>query len=349
MNADTAFTEGHPSGYTSAMRILTVFAREKRLLLLCGASALLHLAVIASLGREWLRTEQQDPSPRLAVRIGPLARAKQPARDAAISPAPVATAAATPAADTPARRIDNAAAATAPAAALAPWSGVPDGDDDAGRHKPGRQAVRVPPAATLTYAVTATAPGKEPAAAGSAQLDWKVTAFGYAMAMDGVTGSLRSRGEMTDGGFSPLEAQEMQGDGAQAATRFDWAHSEISFSRGAYKRALTIDTQDRASVLMLLAGIGLADPSQIRDVIELYVAGSGAAGAVRFQVVGPEDLSTAMGAVNSIHLMQLVEPGQTRLDVWLAPDHSWYPVQLRVSAPDGSARTQQVTAIAPAQ
>lgn len=326
------------------MNILTVLAREKRLLLLCAASALLHLAVFASLGRGVPRAEPREPSPRLAVRIGPLAGAGQPDRTPAAADKPVERPVTAPAAPPkPGIALDGALPKPAQAAPSAAWSGVPDGEQDAGRHQPGRQAVSVPPAAVLTYAVTSGA-----TAAGSAQLDWKVTPFGYTLSLDGIIGTLRSRGEMTDAGFSPMEAQEVQGDGAQAATRFDWAHSQISFSGAAGARTITIDAQDRASMLMLLAGIGLADPSQIRDVIELYVATSAGAGTVRFQVVGPEDLSTAMGAMASVHLTQLVQPGQARLDVWLAPERSWYPVQLRVTQADGSERTQQITSIAAA-
>ena len=96
---------------------------------------------------------------------------------------------------------------------------------------------------------------------------------------------------------------------------------------------------------MQLAGIGLAEPDQVKDVLEFYVGAGDDAGVVRFQVVGPEEIDSALGKLASVHLVQLAAPGQPRLEVWLAPGRHWLPVQLRVTAPDGSALTQLVTAI----
>ncbi|WLI91488.1 DUF3108 domain-containing protein [Massilia sp. R2A-15] len=315
------------------MKIFGLIAREKRLLALCAASALLHAAVLL-FGRVDLRGSPAAPA-ALSVRL-----------QAAPAPSPPAPHAPPP----PIRSTGSAPAPITPAPAAAPsaagWSAVPDNDDSAAQHVPGRQAVQLPPSALLAYAVTRSAPGQAPAAAGAAQLEWRVTQSDYQMSMQGVTGTLQSRGQLTDAGFAPLEAREISGSGGtDAVTAFDWAKSQVRFARGAGN--LAGDGQDRASVLMLLSGIGLAEPMQVKDVMEFFVAGSGAAGTVRFQVVGPENLDTPLGEIASVHLMQLVQPGQARLDVWLAPGHSWYPVQLRVSAPDGSASTQSITSITP--
>lgn len=309
------------------MKIFGIIARERRLLALCAASALLHAAVLL-FGRVDLRG-RPEPAQALAVRLqAPPARA--PAAPEA-PPAPVQSA-----------RAAAPSAKEAPVAAPPPagWSAVPDNTDNVAQHIPGHQAVQLPPSAQLAYAVTRSAPGQAPEPAGAAQLEWRVTQSDYRMSMQGVTGALESRGQLTDAGFAPLEARE-----ASQVTQFDWAKSQVRFKNG--EGVLPSDGQDRASVLMLLAGIGLAEPMQLKDVMEFYVAGSGAAGTVRFQVVGPEDLDTPMGAIASVHLMQLVRPGQARLDVWLAPAHSWYPVQLRVSAPDGSVSTQSIVSITP--
>lgn len=100
-------------------------------------------------------------------------------------------------------------------------------------------------------------------------------------------------------------------------------------------------------MLMRLAGMGLAGAVQLNGIVELLVAGSDGVAVVRFQHVGEDDIDSVLGKLATVHLAQVTPPGRSRLDVWLAPAHSWFPVQLRVTAPDGSASTQTVTSITP--
>ncbi|MBC7453861.1 MAG: DUF3108 domain-containing protein [Massilia sp.] len=164
--------------------------------------------------------------------------------------------------------------------------------------------------------------------------------------MEGVAGTLTSEGEI---GIAPASASETQADGALATTRFDHQARRIEF--GGSKRGVRLQagSLDRAALLMQLAAIGLAEPDQMKEVLEFYVGTGVDAGVVRFQVLGaepePEPLATALGTLDSVHLMQVVGPGEARLEVWLAPEHHWLPVQLRVKAVDGSVLTLRVSAI----
>jgi hypothetical protein len=100
---------------------------------------------------------------------------------------------------------------------------------------------------------------------------------------------------------------------------------------------------------MQLAGIGLADPDQFAgtDTIEVVVAGARDLRVARFQVMGQEDVATGTGVVAAWHLAERAPPGQQRLDVWLAPQRGWLPVQIRVG--DGGASvTQTLRTLAPA-
>jgi hypothetical protein len=49
------------------------------------------------------------------------------------------------------------------------------------------------------------------------------------------------------------------------------------------------------------------------------------------------------------HLTRAPLPGSynSRLDVWLAPAHNWYPVQLRSTESSGAVTTQTVRKIVP--
>ena len=196
----------------------------------------------------------------------------------------------------------------------------------------------------LTYAVTRTA-GAATAPAGAGQLDWRYDDKGYSLRLDGVAGSLSSSGGIGDAGIAPASASEALADGAQAETRFDEQSRRIAFSGSANNYMLAQGSQDRASLLMQLAGSRPRPTGPGQGRAGVFVGGATEAGVVRFQVLGEEQLDSAIGRLASVHLVQLAQPGQARLEVWLAPQHHWLPVQLRVTAADGSVLTQLVTAI----
>ena len=198
----------------------------------------------------------------------------------------------------------------------------------------------------LSYAIQREVPGQAPADGGAGRLEWHADDSGYRLSLRGVMGELDSRGLMTDSGFGPLEARARVGTQTMV-TSFDWAASRVSFDSTGAVAAVTSDGQDRASMLMRLAGLGLAGAAQLNGTLELLVAGTDGVALVRFERIGEEVIETALGKLATVHLVQVTQPGSARLDVWLAPSRSWYPVQLRVTAPDGSALTQTVTSIAP--
>lgn len=307
----------------------TLFGRHARLLALCGLSLLLHLIVIA-----WLDTRILAPlpligNPALAVRLADVAPA---------APTPAAPAAATalpspmPAlpAPAPVQASADAAPAPAPAAAAQPAGGV------AAVEMPSRYRVTVPPSASLRYEVRSTGGG-----ASEALLDWQTDGVNYRLALDGITGAIESEGGTDDAGIAPLRARYRLGAGS-AAISFDRERGAIVLESLGRSVQDTPGSQDGASVLMQLAGIGLADPDQLQDMVDIYVGRMDGAMVERFQVLGKETVETPLGAMETLHLARA---GAARLEVWLAPEQGWLPVQLRATAPDGSVRTQVVKEI----
>lgn len=308
----------------------TLFGRHARLLALCGLSLLLHVIAIA-----WLDTRISAPlpligTPALAVRLAGVA-------PVAPTPAAPATAAAlpspTPVSPTPAPVQASAEAAPAPAPAAA---AQPAGGDVAAVEMPSRYRVTVPPSATLRYELRSTDGGP-----GEALLDWQTDGVNYRLALDGITGAVESEGGTDDAGIAPLRARYRLGTGS-AAIAFDRERSAIVLESLGRSVQDTPGSQDGASVLMQLAGIGLADPDQLQDMVDIYVGRLDGAMVERFQVLGKETVETPLGAMETLHLARA---GAARLEVWLAPEQGWLPVQLRATAPDGSVRTQVVKEI----
>lgn len=323
------------------MRFSAFPARYRRLLPAGLASLLLHLLAFA-----WVDTRLAPPTvtvgnPALALRLVDAPPAA-PLPQAPDLPAPeVAAPDAAPVPTTDAPHSDVSLPAPAPVA-----DPIPPGlaGDVAPVRMPDTYRVAPPPSGRIEYTVTRSAPGRTPSDAGSASMAWRSDGNRYAVEIDGVMGKLSSEGRVDDAGIAPDRALRAVGTG-QAATTFDRVTGAIARPDG-HADQLAPGSQDAASVLLQLAGIGLGDARQVRRELEFWVGGSGAAGVERYQVIGPERIGTGAGPLDTVRLARVAEHGAPLLELWLAPQHAWMPVQLRLSGADGTVSTQTMTTIA---
>lgn len=344
---------GHArTGYTNGMKI-AVLTRNLRLMVLCACSAAAHFAMLELLAARGAGPYAPAPEPSaadLSVRLMP------PATTRAAAPRPVAPSVAPP--SSTARTLPRAQRASpkAPSARDAPTA-LPSPPDGAAvelagasvpplTQMPGRYRVRLPAPALLIYEVVRQPVGGTPVPAGAAHLSWRTDGDSYVLDMDGPLGRLHSEGTSGDAGIAPGVARE-EAEGGPLVTEFDAAGHRVLFRAAGTESPDNVGIQDRASLLMQLAGIGLAEPDQIRDTVEIVVAGARDLRVARFRVLGQETVATGTRTVTAWHLAELAAPGMARLDVWFAPEQGWMPVRLRVD--DGSASvTQTLSAIGPA-
>lgn len=319
------------TGTNLRMRSASFLGRYGRLLALCGLSLLLHLAVIACLDLRIAAPPPATATPGLAVR---LARAPQPAPPAALAPAPAELYPVPEPEPEPEPAPDPvpSAAVEAPAPAEGP-SAAPSGEIF---QMPSRYRVAMPPAVTLRYEVR-----DGQGAPGEATLRWETDGVRYRLALDGVLGRIDSEGGTDDAGIAPQRTNYALGAGS-APVAFDRERRRIVFESFGRSAQDTPGSQDGATLLMQLAGIGLADPDQVQEAVDVYVGRADGAAVERFHVVGRERLATPLGGMEALHL---VRGGAPRLEIWLAPARGWLPVQLRTTAPDGSVHTQLVKEI----
>jgi hypothetical protein len=325
------------------MKIAVHLARHRRLVALGGLSLLLHLLAFA-----WIDALVAPPPPRIGAPIAlrlvhnqapaqaTVAAQSARAQPRAALPPPLARASGQAHPALPPMRPLLPAADAADPAATTRASAAPG---IAPLQMPGRYRVRPPPSSRLSYAVTRTVPGGPAEAGEAAQLAWEYAGGAYRLRLDGVLGRLESEGGEDDAGIAPSQASEA----GAGLTRFNREQGRIEHGALAASEPLNLGSQDRASVLMQLAGIGLAEPDQVQDTIEIVVAGAGGARIARWQVVGKEQLATPVGLLATVRLAQLAPAGEARVEVWLAPERSWLPVRLRVTQADGSVADQVVT------
>ncbi|PHV04664.1 hypothetical protein CSQ96_24550 [Janthinobacterium sp. BJB412] len=158
---------------------------------------------------------------------------------------------------------------------------------------------------------------------------------------------LSSEGLIDDYGIAPVTATEKVRGRSQTATHFNREEGRITFSASERSYPLLVGTQDKATVPFQLGGIGRADHKQFGGDIDLQVGEDKDANIFRFQLVGEEEVETRMGKLSTWHLTRPPRPGtySSRIDIWLAPALSWYPVQIRNTEASGALTTQTVSKI----
>ena len=199
---------------------------------------------------------------------------------------------------------------------------------------------RLPPSATLSYALTRHSAGM--VAHGTAELHWQIEDGEYALTLDGLSASpalrfeLRSRGAVDAAGVAPVRYTDRRRGGAVQAANFQRDKQLISFSGAPLQWPLPAGAQDRASWMLQLAAVVEADALRYVPGAELalFVVGArGDADPWRFTVQPPQDLELPAGMVTAARVLRR-EPRRRfdlRVEVWLDPQRHHLPVQLRLS------------------
>jgi hypothetical protein len=96
-----------------------------------------------------------------------------------------------------------------------------------------------------------------------------------------------------------------------------------------------------------LAAIARGDPKQLSGNIDIFVGEDRDASVFSFVVAGQEQIDTPLGRIGTWHLVRPPKPGSysSRLDLWLAPDYGWVPVQIRNVEASGAVTTQTARSI----
>lgn len=158
---------------------------------------------------------------------------------------------------------------------------------------------------------------------------------------------LDSEGQVGDAGFAPVTMTERRRGRAQTATHFSARDGRITFSASATAVALLPGAQDKATVPLQLAAIARADSAQLVGGIDLQVGEDRDASVFHFVLLGQEVLATGLGKLQTWHLSRPPRAGAygSRLDIWLAPERGWLPVQIRNIEASGAVTTQTVNQI----
>ncbi|MDB5758566.1 MAG: hypothetical protein JWM30_1855 [Burkholderia sp.] len=362
------------SGYTSGMSAKTSALRRWTTLLARGLGVLALSLLLHWLALHWAGrhiglpssgsadapavTVQLRPPPALAPAPPVVAAAPKPPRPRKRRPAAVAPVAPTPAVVS---APEPSTVETPPEIAAAPAAGTPS-EAAAPEPAPAEQAAapaeappyrfRMPPSVELKYDVQALRDGK--IVYGSGKISWRADAGRYQV--DGEASVLfftvlnfQSVGAVDEFGVAPELYSEKRFRRPENVTRFERGSQRIRFSGSDASFPRADGAQDRASIVWQLAAIGLGDPGRYAPgaAIELFVAGVRDAEPWVIQVIGLEQTETPAGSTEAWHVVRAPRSGShdQKLDIWLAPQHWWYPVRLRFTETNGEYLDMAVTSV----
>jgi uncharacterized protein DUF3108 len=152
-----------------------------------------------------------------------------------------------------------------------------------------------------------------------------------------------SEGAVVTDGLRPREYHDKRGENT-ASAKFDWtARTLVQEKKGkAESQPLPGHAQDRLSFLW---GFAFVQPNA-GNLDAMVADGRGAPVHYRYAVAGTEMLKTALGEMETLHLVKQREPDDSRqTEVWLAIKRGYVPVRVLVIEKDGTRLDQVVTGI----
>ena len=203
----------------------------------------------------------------------------------------------------------------------------------------------LPPPAELAYEVQALRDGQQ--WFGSGVFRWNAGNGSYVITGEAnitilfkiTVLNFRSEGAINAFGIAPVLYSEKPWRKAMTNTHFQHDSGKISFSASQAVYPYNGGEQDRASIMWQLAAIGRGDPSQFAPGVafDIMVAGAHNAETWRIVVAGQEEIDTPHGRMNAWHAVRAPKPGSydQKIDIWLAPQHEWYPAKVRFTYANG--------------
>ncbi|MDP4622054.1 MAG: DUF3108 domain-containing protein [Hydrogenophaga sp.] len=209
------------------------------------------------------------------------------------------------------------------------------------------EPLEVPSAQTrLVYEITGLSKGRNIFADG--QFEWTVEGDRYeaSLAVRMVllgTRTQTSVGRIGPQGLKPDRFGERQRD--ETATHFDYEGQRVRFSRNRPDAPLLPGTQDRLSVILQLAALMQARPSdfEVGSEVNMPVASSRAVEDWRWQV---GDLETLVLPKGSMIARRLTRPAlherDNTVELWMAPSLQHLPIRIRITQRNGDWLDQRL-------
>lgn len=160
--------------------------------------------------------------------------------------------------------------------------------------------------------------------------------------------SVKSQGSILPNGLQVTQFDENSFIKKAQHLQFDWDNKRYTqLGKPPHEYSLTGLTFDRANIIWQLSLLLNTNPEwqQAHHQFILPVAEPNGLKPWQFMVIGPEKLTTPLGALDTIHIKRLPNQRQQTLDLWFIQTQHWYPAQIYLNEFDGSYFYQTISKI----
>ncbi len=195
--------------------------------------------------------------------------------------------------------------------------------------------------AKYTYNVDATR--KNLIYKGAAELKWQQDGENYALNLSATASGLpiynqNSTGRLATQGLQPTRFSDKRLFKSEVAAHFDYVLEKVIFSNNKSEAVLAAGAQDRISVIIQLAGLLAANPTQYppNTTISLQTISADEAQPWLFTVNEPETLNLTEGQQIALRLTR--NPRREfdqKIELWFAPALNYLPVRIRQTESNG--------------
>lgn len=153
-----------------------------------------------------------------------------------------------------------------------------------------------------------------------------------------------SQGKITADGLAPEHFTDQRGKSADRtfSAQFDRQQQTLTYGRASEMTTVPLPPQTQ-DLLSFVYQFTLHAP--FTEAVQFSMTNGRKIGSYTYQVIGEETLETGLGKLQTLHLSKVHQPADEGAEVWLAKDHQYLPVKIRLTDKKGGVAEQIVTAI----
>ncbi|MGQ0522314.1 MAG: DUF3108 domain-containing protein [Betaproteobacteria bacterium] len=152
-----------------------------------------------------------------------------------------------------------------------------------------------------------------------------------------------STGRVTASGLQPERFDGTRGarDARRVSAEFDWRNQTLALAHDGKSERIELPpgTQDRLSIMYQFMFFEYGE----RRELEFAMTNGRKLDRYRYTVTHGVEIETPLGRMPTLHLVKQRQAGDSETEIWLAPQHRYFPVRMVIVEDDGVRYEQFIT------